>query len=127
MPTLLRSIMLVVLTALPARAEVELLMGEEAGCIWCARWNSEIAPIYPKSPEGQAAPLRRVDIHAPMPADLDLDGGLVVTPTFVLVKDGTEIDRMEGYPGEEFFWALLDRMLDGAAETTPAFQGWRDR
>ncbi len=119
--------MLVVLTALPARAEVELLMGEEAGCIWCARWNSEIAPIYPKSPEGQAAPLRRVDIHAPMPADLDLDGGLVVTPTFVLVKDGTEIDRMEGYPGEEFFWALLDRMLDGAAETTPAFQGWRDR
>ena len=115
------------LAALPARAEVELLMGEEAGCIWCARWNAEIAPIYPKTPEGRAAPLRRVDIHAPLPEDLDLAGQLVVTPTFVLVEDGVEIDRMEGYPGETFFWSLLDRMFDSAADTVPALVDWRDR
>ena len=130
MTHLLRSILLAGLAglaALPARAEVELVMGEEAGCIWCARWNAEIAPAYPKTPEGRAAPLRRVDIHAPLPEDLDLAGRLVVTPTFVLVEDGVEIDRMEGYPGETFFWSLLDRMFDSAAETVPALVEWRDQ
>ncbi|WP_299840413.1 hypothetical protein [uncultured Jannaschia sp.] len=127
MPVLLRLLLLAGLAAMPARAEVELVMGEEIGCIWCARWNAEIAPIYPKSPEGRAAPLRRVDIHDPLPEDLELNGRLVVTPTFVLVEDGIEIDRMEGYPGDAFFWSLLDRMLDSAAETVPALENWRAR
>jgi hypothetical protein len=29
----------------------------------------------------------------------------------VLVKDGVEVARLEGYPGEDFFWGLLGRML----------------
>ena len=33
------------------------------------------------------------------------------TPTFVLVDDGREIGRIEGYPGEDFFWGLLERLL----------------
>jgi hypothetical protein len=34
------------------------------------------------------------------------------TPTFVLLVDGVERNRIEGYPGEDFFWGLLGRMLD---------------
>jgi len=89
----------------------ELIMFEEPGCIWCARWDARIAPIYPKTPEGRAAPLRRLDIHAPLPADLTLTRPPFYTPTFVLVRDGHELARIEGYPGEAFFWGLLDRML----------------
>jgi hypothetical protein len=33
------------------------------------------------------------------------------TPTFVLVEDGREIARLRGYPGDQFFWALVDEML----------------
>jgi len=94
----------------PARAE-ELIMVEEAGCVWCARWNREIADIYPKTPEGQHAPLRRIDKRAPLPADLDLARPAFFTPTFILVRDGKELARIEGYPGEDFFWGLLGEML----------------
>ena len=98
----------------PAAAEVELLMIEEDGCIWCARWDAEVAAAYPKTPEGQAAPLRRVDIRAPLPADLDLASRPRLTPTFILVDDGVELSRIEGYPGEDFFWPLLGEMLTDA-------------
>lgn len=33
------------------------------------------------------------------------------TPTFVLLVNGTERNRIEGYPGEDFFWGLLGQML----------------
>ncbi len=97
-----------------AVAQSTLVMVEEKGCIWCARWNTEIAPIYPKTPEGQAAPLRRIDIKSPLPDDLIFARSLYFTPTFVLVVDGKEASRIEGYPGEDFFWGLLERMLEQA-------------
>ena len=95
-----------------AFAEVTLVMAEEPGCMWCARWNSEIAPIYPKTSEGQAAPLRRINIQDPMPEDITLARRLNFTPTFVLLVDGIEQNRIEGYPAEDFFWALLGQMLE---------------
>jgi hypothetical protein len=39
----------------------------------------------------------------------------VFTPTFVLVEDGTEAGRIEGYPGEDFFWPLLAKLIAQAA------------
>ncbi|MBS1302040.1 hypothetical protein [Loktanella sp. SALINAS62] len=94
-------------------AEVGLVMAEERGCIYCARWNADIANIYPKTPEGRAAPLMRYDIHDDEPP-ADLVSRVIFTPTFVLVQDGVEIDRLEGYPGEDFFWGLLGKMLSNA-------------
>lgn len=89
----------------------ELIMVEEVGCAWCAEWNTDIAPIYPKTAEGKFAPLRRIDIHDPKPADLTFKTRPVFTPTFILVQEGREVGRIEGYPGEDFFWGLLERML----------------
>ena len=97
--------------ATAAWAEFSLVMVEEHGCIWCARWNEEISHIYPKTEEGRAAPLRRMDIHAPRPDDLTFERSLHFTPTFVLMQDGKEVSRLEGYPGEDFFWGLLGMML----------------
>ncbi len=93
-----------------ARA-AELVILQQPGCVWCARWDREIAPAYPKTPEGKRAPLRRVDVTKAWPQDL---AGVTLerlTPTFVLVEDGVEIARLRGYPGDEFFWFLLDEML----------------
>lgn len=87
------------------------MMAEEPGCIWCARWNAEIGPIYPKTPEGTAAPLRRVDITGPLPHDITLARSVNFTPTFILLIEGAEVSRLEGYPGEDFFWGLLGQML----------------
>lgn len=99
--------------ALPATGSraAELVMFERPGCVWCARFNADIAPIYGKTEEGQAAPLRRVDLNGSLPADLaGIDPG-AFTPTFVVVKEGREIGRIRGYPGDAFFFGLLDRIL----------------
>ncbi len=97
-----------------AVATVELVMVEQAGCVWCARWNDEVAPIYPHSAEGQVAPLRRIDKHQPVPDDLVLAASLIFTPTFILTVDGREVRRIEGYAGEDFFWGMLDAMMTDA-------------
>jgi thioredoxin-related protein len=106
--------LLVVLLGLAAglpAAAAELIMFEAVGCPYCARWNREIAPIYPKTAEGKRAPLRRVDIAQPRPVDLAGIGNIVYTPTFVLVEDGKEIGRIVGYGGDEIFWSLLAELF----------------
>lgn len=89
----------------------ELLVFEQPGCPWCARFEAEIAPAWPKTAEGRQAPLRRVDITRPWPDDLKDLRHDRVTPTFVLVEGGREIGRIRGYPGDEFFWPLVDELL----------------
>ena len=99
--------------AAPLSAGTELVMIEEAGCMWCARWNREIAPIYPKTAEGRAAPLRRASLRGDN-SDMTLKTGIHFTPTFILTVDGVEHGRIEGYPGEAFFWGLLGRLIEEA-------------
>jgi len=93
-----------------ADAATELLMFEQEGCTWCALWHKEIGPIYPKSAEGKLAPLREFDIRHP-PSSLALMSPIVFAPTFVIVKDRKEVGRITGYPGADFFWGLLSRIL----------------
>lgn len=95
----------------PPAAAAELVMLERPGCVWCARFDAEIAPAYPKTEEGQRAPLRRVDITQPWPTDLESIASERYTPTFILVADSKEIGRIRGYPGNEFFWYLLGGIL----------------
>lgn len=102
---------LAVLQAAPSAADVHLVMVQQRGCAYCARWNAEIAPAYPHTPEGRFAPLLRADLRGDPPAAVRYDRKVLFTPTFILVKDGTEQARIEGYPGEDFFWPLLARML----------------
>ena len=112
--TLVFSSLLVLAGTQAVLAQTRLVMVEEKGCIWCARWNQEIADIYPKTGEGKAAPLQRMDIHAPRLEGLSFKRALHYTPTFVLMVDGAEVSRIEGYPGEDFFWGLLQQMLADA-------------
>lgn len=103
--------------ASPAAAAMELLMFEQPGCIYCARWDAEVSPEYSKTAEGRTAPLRRLDFHSPVPSDLTIERSPAFTPTFVLVVDGVERGRIEGYPGEDFFWTLLADLISMADET----------
>lgn len=93
-----------------ARA-AELVMFEQAGCVWCAVFDREIAPVYGKTEEGQRAPLRRVNTDRPPPPDLAFIQNERLTPLFVLVDKGREIGRIRGYPGDEHFWGLLGALI----------------
>ena len=81
-------------------------MFEQAGCVWCETFDREIAPVYAKTTEGQRAPLRRVNIDYPLPADLGFIAVERLAPLFVLVDKGREVGRIRGYPGEDHFWGF---------------------
>ncbi len=86
----------------------KLVMVEEAGCVYCARWHAEVGPAYANSAEGKFAPLERVMIGD---AALSYLSGLRYTPTFVLVEGRRDVGRITGYPGADFFWSLLAGLL----------------
>lgn len=110
---LVLAFMLLAISPLPAIAEAanKLLMFEQDACPWCEAWRREVGVIYDKTPEGKQAPLVMINIDDPIPEQYSLDYGVVYTPTFVLLEDGVEIGRIEGYPGEGFFWARLEKLL----------------
>lgn len=95
-----------------AASTAQLIMVEEDGCVFCQRFNREIAPAYPKTAEGKRAPLRRVELTEPWPDDLRNIKPTTITPTFILINNGKEMDRLYGYPGDQYFWFLLGQMLD---------------
>ena len=94
-----------------ASSFVELVMFEQAACEWCEVWDEQVGIVYAKTTEGRRAPLRRLSIHDEMPADVKVDKPVVYTPTFVLVEKGIEVGRISGYPGEDFFWGMLEQLL----------------
>ena len=90
----------------------ELVMFEQKSCVWCQRFDRDIAPAYDKTAEGKRAPLRRLDITQPAPADLAFIRRERFTPVFVLIDQGREIGRIRGYPGDTFFWGLLANLIE---------------
>ncbi|HUS52431.1 MAG TPA: hypothetical protein VMY41_00295 [Thermohalobaculum sp.] len=119
----LRSMLLAVFLLAPvfawpvfAWAETRLLMLDRSACEWCERWDAEVGIVYAMTAEGKRAPLLRSNIFESLPEGIVLTRRAHFTPTFVLVKDGAEIGRIEGYPGEDFFYGMLQQMLDRAAK-----------
>jgi hypothetical protein len=103
---------LAVLTVLAASASAaELVMYRRDGCPWCARWDREIGPIYPRTELSRRAPLRMVDLDGDRDRSVELRSPVIYTPTFVLVEAGREVARLEGHPGEDFFWGLIEQMV----------------
>jgi hypothetical protein len=108
-----RSIALLFAFALSHSAgAAELVMFEQKGCVWCVKFDREIAPGYPNTEEGKRAPLRRVDIARPIPVELAFVRRERFTPVFVLIDEGREIGRIRGYPGDTFFFGLLAGLIE---------------
>jgi len=104
----------------PPVGAAELVMFEQKSCVWCQRFDREIAPAYDKTAEGQRAPLRRVDIAGQAPADLAFIKRERFTPVFVLIDQGREFGRIRGYPGDIFFWGLLANLIERLDRGEPA-------
>jgi len=102
----------ITLGPMPKANALELVMFRQAFCEACTLWDKEIGQVYGKTKRGQQAPIRNIDIHAERPQEFARIGAVVYTPTFVLVDDGQEIGRIVGYGGEDFFWGLLDQLLE---------------
>jgi thioredoxin-related protein len=102
---------------LPIAAQAsELLMFEQAGCVYCARWDRDVGSLYEKTPESKSLPLRRIDIQNQRASGVTLASPVRYTPTFVVVDNGHEVGRITGYSNDDSFWGLLDAL---AAKLAP--------
>jgi hypothetical protein len=110
------ALLVAVISSAPAATALDLVMFRRAGCPWCAAWDREIAPIYGKTDAGRRAPVRLADLAHVDEMKLALRRPVRFTPTFVLLDRDREIGRIEGYPGEDFFWGLLERLLPAPSE-----------
>ncbi len=95
---------------------VQLIMVEQRGCQYCLKWDRDVGRVYAKTSEGRFAPLRRVGRDAAL---LKPFAPVVYTPTFILTRNGSEVGRITGYPGEPYFWEELGVMLQAIGHLPP--------
>jgi len=106
------TLILLALVVTPSQVTAaELLMVEQPHCPYCDRFNEEIGGFYAKTDEGKRAPLVRLQMHEAWPEQYSKVKQASFTPTFILVHEGEEVGRLNGYQGDEFFWFLLGEML----------------
>jgi thioredoxin-related protein len=106
---------MIMMATAQASAAYELIMVEQQGCHYCERWKEEIGPIYPKTDVGMFAPIRMVDITN-VDSTPEIANAVVFTPTFIITNGEREITRMEGYMSEDFFWGVLEMILERETE-----------
>lgn len=88
----------------------QLILVEQKGCAGCAAWLREIGPVYAQTMPDM--PLIRVDIHTGhWPEGIVIGARPNVTPTFLVLRDGIEVERLYGYAGPARFWPALRAAL----------------
>ncbi len=93
-------------------------MFDQAGCIYCQRWERDVGALYDKTDEARTLPLRRIDIQDQKTSGIVLAAPIRYTPTFVVADNGREVGRITGYSNDNAFWGLLDA-LAAKLQTSP--------
>jgi hypothetical protein len=101
------------LLSLPLRA-AELVYVYSPGCAACGHFDQEIGRIYDRTDEATQAPITKIDFEhwAEHPLNSCADDAVVGTPTFIMLNECHEVDRIVGYSNDELFWLALQRMLN---------------
>lgn len=100
-----------------ARRDGLRLMAVTSGdCAASTAWLAETAPDLAQTEAGRL-PLLLVDLNGPYPDGLLLDGRPRVTPTFILLRQGAELTRFEGYHGKDHFHATLKALVKTLGQT----------
>ena len=82
----------------------ELVMFEQAGCVYCQRWERDVGSLYEKTDEARVLPLRRVDIQQQKMSGIALASPVRFTPTFVVADNGRDLTAC--YGGDQVDQAL---------------------
>ena len=96
-----------------AAADAKLIMVTSEYCPSCQAWERDVGEVYDKSPYARKLPLSRVEIGGKMPKDVAIKKPVGETPTFLIIRNGQEIDRQRGYVDSEmFFWWLFEHAFE---------------
>ena len=90
-----------------AAADSRLIMVTSDYCPSCQAWELDVGKVYDKSPYAITLPLTRVEIGSKMPGGVTFQKPVIGTPTFLIIHNGQEIGRQNGYIDAEMFWWWL--------------------
>jgi len=90
-----------------AAADSRLIMVTSDYCPSCQAWELDVGKVYDKSPYATTLPLTRVEIGSKMLGGVTFQKPVVGTPTFLIIHNGQEIGRQNGYIDAEMFWWWL--------------------
>jgi thioredoxin-related protein len=93
---------------------MELLIFEHPQCSYCEVFRRDVLPKYRIAARVSAPPLRFIDLTKDDVDNLGLSSRITVVPTAVVVREGREAGRIEGYWGSANFLRMLAYILDGA-------------
>lgn len=105
----------------------ELIYFYDPDCASCRKFDDEVGKIYSNTGEARIAPMRKFSvqgldaeaIHQRLGEDTRLTSDILGTPTFVMVQNGVEVDRINGYGNDELFWMGLQRMINRVTPPSP--------
>ena len=90
-----------------AFSATKLIMVTSDHCPFCRAWERDVGSVYDRSLYAPDLPLTRLKMGAIIPDGVALNAPITGTPTFVILRDGAEIDRQVGYENAEMFWWWL--------------------
>ncbi len=101
-----------------AHAETQLLYIFASDCGACNKFQREVGDIYPKTQESRVLPMAKIELAQWRAGTSQLNQcdtkEVFGTPTFILLEDCVETDRITGYANDELFWLALTRMVNHA-------------
>lgn len=97
-------------------ATTEVVIFEAPGCVYCELFRRDVLPGYQASLRARTTPLRFVDVDAVDRTLLPSAPPLAMLPTTIILRDGQEIGRIEGYTGPDNFQAVLTHVLGPAGQ-----------
>lgn len=96
---------------MPSTSNLQLVVMEAPGCIYCTIFRRDVLPSFEASEHGKDMPVRFVDVNDVEQSGLDLQSPIDILPTFVVVKDNHEVGRIPGYMGPEDFFHSINYLL----------------
>lgn len=98
----------------PNRSDIQLIVLEADGCIYCGLFRRDVLPDFQTSAKGKDMPVRFLDINNVEASGIALKGPITQVPTFIVAKANHEIGRIPGYVGPENFYHAIDYLLASA-------------
>ena len=98
------------------KARTEVVVFEIGGCKYCVAFRDNLGARYLASTTNKAAPMRYVDVGQLDPLSFQLRSDITTVPTIVLMQDGREVDRVEGYPLREALFGMVKSRVGPGVE-----------
>jgi thioredoxin-related protein len=99
---------------IPASGNIQLIVMEAEGCIYCSIFRRDVLPSFEMSERGKEMPVRFVDVNDVEKSGIELRSPIDILPTFVVIKDNQELGRIPGYMGPEDFFHSINYLLSSS-------------